>query len=117
MADPKPIVPREIVKCPLCFGYFPVMETNDGGRVVVQPFPISAVAPFRGHIHTTKPISPDAALRKVIEGTMTVRKMPPVFVPHVFCCLGGEEMPPIMKPLPDPEGEPSGESAPADAGS
>jgi len=64
MADePTPIEPAEIVRCPMCQGIFPVLKVQDGTIVVVQPFPLEALAPFRGLLHSSKPVSPPVACK------------------------------------------------------
>jgi len=99
------IEPAEVVECPLCHGIFPVIKTNTDDIVVVQPFPVEVVAPFRGLVHSSKPVAPPIACKRVIEGRMTVRRMPPVFVPHIFCCPGGDLVPPLFRALPSPQGD------------
>lgn len=97
--------PAELVVCPSCGGTFPILRDERNEPVVVQPFPVQAFAPFRGLIHTKRAIPPNAALKKALEGKMAVRKMPPVFVPHAYCCAGGDGIPPLFMPLPSQQGE------------
>lgn len=104
MSDDKPskkmptVEPAAVVKCPLCGGVFPVVDLDGGKRVVVQPFPVRAVAPAKSVIHTNRPVAPDVACRKVIEGTMTARLLPPVFIPHQALCPG-RGLPPLVQDL------------------